>query len=221
MQPRSHDSPWKLKIAEAIALEEVLSVLAQTRPVFYSEADLQFTFAQTLTQLAPWVQCRLEVPSTRSDRRSEYLDLLCSGESTSTAIEFKYFTRRWQGQAHAEQYQLRSHAAADLARLHFVHDIVRLERLCRVTGANGLAIMLTNEPNMWTPPDPDKRTNDWAFRIHEGARLTGVLEWANGYAPNRGEIKGAYVATWQDYSVLDTTRSGRFRWLAIAVPAPN
>lgn len=194
-----------------------MRALGEVRRVFHSEADLQFAFAQQLTRIAPSVRCRLEVPHAREGRRNDYLDLLCLGEETSTAIEFKYFTRPWVGDADGEAYSLRAHAATDLARFYFVHDIKRLERATVGRESNGLAIMLTNEPRLWTAPTKGRRTNDWAFRIHEGSQLSGILEWGNGYAANRRELAGSYEARWQDFSTLDGGSGGRFRWLAIPV----
>jgi hypothetical protein len=201
-----------------VAVDKVMRSLAAVRPIFHSEADFQFAFAQVLSRLATSVRCRLEVPRAREGRRNEYLDLLCMGDETSTAIEFKYFTRPWVGEADGEAYSLRAHAATDLARLYFVHDIVRLERTPLGRESNGLAIMLTNEPRLWTAPTKRRRpTNDLAFRIHEGARLSGTLDWGNGYAANQRELSGSYEARWQDFSNLDERPGGRFRWLVMPV----
>jgi len=209
------------RVADVIALDEVMRSLASVRPLFHSEADLQFAFAQQLERLAPSLRCRLEVPRPREGRRSEYLDLVCWGPGVSTAIEFKYFTRPWTGEAKGEQYRLRAHAATDLARFYFVNDIVRLEREALIGGPNGLAIMLTNEPRLWAPPTKGRRTNDWAYRIHDASVLSGTLEWGNGYAANRRELAGAYEARWQDFSTVDDGPGGQFRWLAIPVKAPT
>lgn len=210
--------PPPVTIAGAVTVEDVMRSLASVRPLFHSEADFQFAFAQELSRLASSVQCRLEVPRAREGRRKEYLDLLCMGAETSTAIEFKYFTRPWVGEADGEAHNLRAHAATDLARLYFVHDIVRLERTPLGRNSNGLAIMLTNEPRLWTAPANGRRpTNDWAFRIHEGAHLSGTLDWGNGYGANQRELSGSYEARWHDFSDLDEQPGGRFRWLLMPV----
>jgi hypothetical protein len=206
-------------VAGQIALDDVIARLGRHRPVFHSEADLQHSFARLLWELAPDVHSRLEVPQ-RHLGRAEYPDLLCIGPSARTAIEFKYFTRRWTGAAcvPAENYALKGHAATDLARLHFVRDIARLERFCQRSGQNGLAIMVTNDPALWTPPGPGRRqTRDHAFRIHEGRKLTGTLLWAEGtYAPNTCALRGTYVLDWQPYSELDGA-GGEFRWVGVSV----
>ncbi|MFC7825817.1 hypothetical protein [Streptomyces sp. NPDC057375] len=189
------------------------------RPVFHSEADLQHGFARVLWEMAPEVESRLEVPQ-RTAGRAEYLDLLCIGPRARTAVEFKYFTRGWTGTAGtpAEDYVLKDHGATDLARLHFVRDIARLERFCSGPGQDGLALMVTNEPALWTPPPPGRRrTRDHEFRIHEGRELAGTLRWAEGaYEPNTCTLAGAYPLAWEPYSGQDGP-GGEFRWLAVHV----
>lgn len=205
-------------IAGEVPLERVMTALALKRPIFHSEADFQFSFAQAITALAPEMQCRLERPILNTDTgRTEYLDLLCSGADGETAIEFKYFTRGWKGVIGGEVFDLRAHAATDLLRLHFVHDIVRLERFG--SASSGLAVLLTNEPGLWTQSTRKSRDRD--FHLHEGRQLSGALLWANGtYAPNTRELRGEYALNWQDYSSLDDQRGGRFRYLAVEVAHP-
>jgi len=193
--------------------------LAATRPVFHSEADFQFAFGRALSQLQPEIHVRMEVPRRRRDTgRSEYLDLLALGPKGSTAIELKYPTAAWSGRLSVapgveEQFQLRSHAAMDLARLYFVHDIVRLEQAEVAT--HGLAILLTNARDLWQPRVGKKPTRDEAFRVHEGQRLAGQLTWGSGdYARNDHSLAGAYVMSWRDYSEPGGV-NGCFRWLGV------
>ncbi|WP_405953334.1 hypothetical protein OG588_40795 [Streptomyces prunicolor] len=211
-------------VAGRISLGDIIEQLRRHRPVFHSEADLQHSFARVLWELMPDVHSRLEVPQ-RLLGRSEYLDLLCIGPSARTAIEFKYFTRRWTGTAGtpAEEYAVKGHAATDLARLHFVRDIARLERFCRRSDQNGLAIMLTNDASLWTPPGSGrKQTRDRDFRIHQGRELAGTLLWAEGaYEPNTCTLRGAYPLEWEPYSELDGA-GGEFRYVAVSVsPVPD
>lgn len=91
-------------IAGQVPLKRVMTALALKRPIFHSEADFQFSFAQAITALAPQIQCRLERPILNTDTgRTEYLDLLCAGTDGETAIEFKYFTRGWKGELEARR----------------------------------------------------------------------------------------------------------------------
>ncbi|OEV30215.1 hypothetical protein AN219_12130 [Streptomyces nanshensis] len=206
-------------IAGCASLREVIAQLGRRRPVFHSEADLQHSFAQALWDMAPHVHSRLEVPQRGSDK-TEYLDLLCIGPEARTAIEFKYFTRRWTGTAGvpAEDYVLKAHGATDLARLHFVRDVVRLERFCNRSGQSGLALLLTNEAALWTPPASGRRrTRDHAFKLHHGSELSGTLLWADGaYKPNTCSLRGTYVLEWRPYSALEAP-GGEFRYLAVFV----
>ncbi|HZJ07358.1 MAG TPA: hypothetical protein VFD59_18120 [Nocardioidaceae bacterium] len=140
-------------IGNRLALTDVMVQLASVRPVFHSEADFQFAFAQTVGAMDPRMGLRLEVPTRDSEtRRAEYIDLVCIGDDV-TRIEFKYATRKWEGTDGVtdERFMLRDHAAMDLARHGFIHDVFRLERITTEPGAKGLAIMLTNSPSLWNP----------------------------------------------------------------------
>jgi len=212
-------------IAGEVPLTEVMARLQRDRPVFHSEADLQHSFARTLWELAPKIQSRLEVRQHAPDALgAEYLDLLCIGRPTRTAIEFKYRTAKWAGPAGSdqEQYALRSHSATDLARLGFVSDIARLERFAR-PDQNGLALLITNAPGLWTPPKQgSKPTRDRDFRIHQGRTLPNQLLWGGGdYKPNTQTLRGPYPLNWQPYSLQAGPR-GEFRYLAVFTdPQPD
>jgi hypothetical protein len=139
------------RIAGGLQLSELMRDLAEQRPVFHSEADLQFSLAWLAKQIAPDLSVRLEVPQGHG---REYLDVLLQEPGGyATAIELKYFTAKWVGNdpRTEEAFALRSHAADDLLRLHFVHDVTRLERFVRQPGysGNGLAILLSNHAALW------------------------------------------------------------------------
>jgi hypothetical protein len=208
-------------IAGQVALSEVLAVLAGVRPVFHSEADLQHAFARVLWELAPEVECRLEVRQASSDD-VEHLDLLCLGPLGRTAVEFKYVKRAWSGTVGAgplaERYALKSHGAPDLARRDFVFDVARLEKFCDRPDQNGLALLITNEPALWQEPKPSgKRSRDHEFRLHEGGELSGTLLWGGGDCQrNTRVLRGAYLLHWRPYS-LQPGAAGEFRYLALFV----
>ncbi|MFJ9892184.1 hypothetical protein ACIQPR_02520 [Streptomyces sp. NPDC091280] len=208
-------------IAGQASLDDVMTELSRRRPVFHSEADLQHSFARVLWELAPDVHSRLEVPQRRSGK-TEYLDLQCLGPERRTAIEFKYFTRGWSGKVGTpvEDYDLKAHGATDLARLHFVRDMARLERFCRRPDQNGLALMLSNEASLWTSPGSGRRrTRDHDFRIHHGRELAGTLLWAEGtYERNTCSLRGTYPLKWETYSEQGGA-GGEFRYLAVFVSA--
>lgn len=62
---------------------------------------------------------------------------------------------------------------------------------------------------------------DSAFRIHEGAVLSGLLDWgAGGRLKLPIELRGHYTVGWRDYSELPTPSSqgaAIFRYLALFV----
>jgi len=202
-------------IAGAVPLALVMETLSRERPVFHSEADFQFSFAQTVTALAPQVRCRLERPIFNSATgRTEYLDLLCFGDDGETAIEFKYFTRRWQGVVGGESFRLRGHSALDLLRLHFVHDIVRLEKFG--SSSSGIAVLLTNDPGLWN--ESPRKTRDREFHLHDGRQMGGTLLWADGsYPANTRKLRGTYALEWQHYWTVDEQPGGELRYLACEV----
>ncbi|QIG44167.1 hypothetical protein G5V58_16550 [Nocardioides anomalus] len=207
-------------IGNRLPLTDVMSRLAYARPVFHSEADFQFAFAQTVWSMDPDIKLRLEVPARNPlTRRAEYIDLVCIGDSV-TRVEFKYATRKWEGTDGItdELFLLRDHAAMDLARHGFVHDVFRLERLTADGDSNGLAIMLTNSPSLWNPGAATSR--DAAFRIDEGRTLTGELSWGtpdSPYPKNDRTLGGRYTAHWRDFS---TPVGSEFRWLGWTITSP-
>lgn len=192
-----------------------MTSLSARRPVFHSEADLQFAFAQAVVRLDPAIEVRLEV---RQADRAEYVDLACWKGGRRTLVEFKYATAGWTGRDPAgEEFVVRHHAAYDLARRYFIHDVHRLERFCAVQpDTDGIAIMLTNEPGLWKDSGrPAAR--DTNFRIHEDRTLTGRLVWGTGDSPRYDQVLGGtYTARWCDYSDVSGPK-GQFRWLALPV----
>ncbi|WFE40678.1 hypothetical protein [Micromonospora sp. WMMD998] len=210
-------------IAGAVPVTSVMAELRAERSLFHSEADFQHAFAWTVRRLDAGLRVRLEV----RPEQDEHLDLLCHGPAGRTAIEFKYFTARFNGvDPHTdEEYALRSHAAADVARRNFVFDIERLERFVRSGPArtNGLALLLTNAHGLWQAPTVDRPTRDREFRLHEGRRLAGILRWGvdgRYFPPNRRHLTGDYRLGWRDFTELPG-RNGRFRWLAVPVNAAD
>jgi hypothetical protein len=213
-------------IAGRLDVVEVVGRLSRQRAVFHSEADFQFAFAQTVATLDASVRVRLEVPKRTADRRT-YVDLACSVDAHTTLVEFKYVTRGWTGidGITDEPFALRAHAALDLARLHFIHDITRLEDWTQAEpNTDGIAIMLTNDSGLWQPPSSPPTTRDRAYRIHEGITITGDLTWGTPeepYTDNNRLVRGAYLTRWADYSHLDNGPGGRLRWLAIPITASH
>lgn len=207
------------RIAGDLELRTVMRSLAHRRPVFHSEADFQFSLAWLIGQLEPDLAVRLEVPQSSG---REYLDLLLrQPDGYATAVEVKYFMTAWSGTdaITGEHFNLRSHGADDVLRLNFIHDVTRLERFVSQPGyrGNGVAILLTNYSGLWTRSTRVKPPRDSAFRIHDGASLTGRLVWGTGDFPaNDRQLRGQYGVQWHDYSILGGAQ-GTFRWVGLEV----
>ncbi len=201
----------------------ILTGLAKVRPLFHSEADFQHALAWRIHELHPELSVRLECRPIHSE--SLYLDLWVRGTDSQLAIELKYAKREIETTIDGETYVLKNQAAQDIKRYDFVKDISRLERIVRAyPTASGYAVLLTNDSSYWTLSARESSI-DAAFRIHEGAILTGRLEWASnatvGTTKNRKiphTLSGVYTLSWNDYSLIPGHPvSGRFRYLLVRV----
>ncbi|MGY1726158.1 hypothetical protein ACI79J_04240 [Geodermatophilus sp. SYSU D01062] len=212
-------------IAGSLSLDDLVSGLAQVRDVFHSEADLQHALAWQAHLLDPKVEVRLE---TRPDPLvRERLDLLLSRPDLgrSTAIEIKYWKKRWSGTVKGEAFDLPNQGAHDIRRYDFVKDVSRVERFVATRpGWNGLVLLWSNDDLDWRAPTHLRPTGADAFRVHEGTVLTGERAWGPRAGPGtrRGREKpitlsGSYKLTWQDFSKFAPGPGGQMRLLAVEV----
>lgn len=168
-----------------------------------------------------------------------YVDLWLPG--LGAAIELKYRTQELECCAPSsdldpprERFSLTDQDARDHGRYDFLRDLTRLEWVLadRPDADRGMAVLLTNDPLYWRPPDPKKpKTYDAAFRLHEPPDgkprcLRGPMEWAKGVG---GAKKGkecpivlghSYTLDWQDYSLVEKPEDAKyraFRYLAVEV----
>jgi len=92
-------------VAGRVNLEETLAALAKRRPVFHSERDFQVALAWQVQIAGPDLNVYLET------RPAEGVHLDLAIESADhehyTAIELKYFTRRWIGRAGGQLFDLK------------------------------------------------------------------------------------------------------------------
>lgn len=196
-------------MADQFVVENVLTSLSERRPVFHSEADMQFAFAWTAKEIHPDVEVRLEThpePKVRLD-----LQLSWPASGNHVAIELKYMTRSWEGKVDGQWFALRSHGAQDVRCYDVVKDIERVERF--VTGKpgwTGYVVALSNDPHYWRPRMHTRKTNADAFRLCEGSRLSGSRAWGPlaGAGTSRGrrepiKLGGEYTLRWRPYSVLE------------------
>ena len=211
-----------------LEIDDVMSKLAQERPVFHSEADFQHAFAWCIHTTNPDLRVRLEYKPFPHE--SKYLDLWFSEiESGQTnfhvAVELKYYTRKLEVEHNGEWFALRDGQAHPPHRYDFLKDIQRLEKVHkeRREVRAGIAVLLTNDHLYWQPP---LRTNivDANFRIHAGRQVTGVMDWSKGAADgtkkNREEsicLSGSYEFKWQEYANFGGGCHGKFRYLAVRV----
>jgi hypothetical protein len=154
-----------------------------------------------------------------------HLDLCLSRPDLgrATALEIKYLRKGFDHTTKdGETYRLPVQAAQPLSRYDVVKDIVRIERVvAEVPGTNGLVFVLSHHPAIWTPPTQIRSTVDLAFRIHDGATVSGRLEWASRTGPgtSRGreaalDVGGSYTMHWRGFTKLPGRR-GLFRYPAI------
>jgi hypothetical protein len=206
-----------------IVISDVLTKLAQQRPLFHSEADFQHAFAWNIQQRLPHAAVRLERPILYNQKLI-YIDVWIQHNDTVLAVELKYKTRALSWTFEGEMFALRNQSAQDLGRYDFVKDLQRLEYVCVNTAhCSGYAILLTNDSAYWK--QQPKMSVDAAFRLHEGQELNGSMAW--GITASAGTMRkreasitllNNYLLSWQEYSRLDTTNM--FRYLVIPVAPP-
>ena len=202
-------------------LRSILSRLAQSRPVFHSEADFQHALAWECRQSAPDVPVRLEYRLPLDGPRT-YADLWLRDPDGPTYVELKYWTRRLDVEVDGERFGLTNQAAQDLSRYDFIRDLERVEGAVHAELARlGYVIALTNDSGYWSPPRPG--TVDAAFRLHDGRKLHGEFGWAPhaGAGTMRGRerplaVTGRYTCRWETYSQLGI-EGGEFRYLFVRV----
>lgn len=209
-------------MASADLITRTLHELAKSRAVFHSEADFQHAFAWELRHLTPDLSIRLEYKPPQIEARI-YLDIWASGKDTSYAIELKYKTRglRVEGD---EVFNLLNQSAQDVGRYDFLKDVQRLEQIVGAQPkAVGYAILLTNDTSYWNP-SKSKDTVDASFRIHQGKVVGGALGWGQGASQGTMrsrekpvELRGKYVMDWKDYSEINASTYGKFKYLLIKV----
>jgi len=199
-------------------LHGLMTRLANRRPIFHSERDMQLALGWLMQEAWPVVKVRLEY---RPTREREYIDIFRSTiDGRELFVELKYRTRALGATVGGEQFDLVDHSAHDHGCYDFLKDVERLERLVgHRPDASACCIILTNDWVYWTPSQRD--TNDACFRLHEGREIVGDLAWkaraSEGTTKGRDKVitlRGRYRATWTDYS---TVGNSTFRYLLLAI----
>jgi len=204
-----------------IDMNEMMSRLSKSRPVFHSEADLQHALAWEIHKHYSNCSIRLEIKPPYLKERI-YLDVWCVHGKEIIAIELKYKTRGLIVNVNEENFGLLNQSAQDIGRYDLIKDIQRLEQIVSSRSSIvGYAIFLTNDSAYWTIPRSNQ-TVDASFRIHDGRILTGELSWAPGASEgtmhgreDRLHVKGAYNLKWKDYSEISQKSYGKLRYLLV------
>ena len=198
-------------------IHDLMLGLSSEHPIFQSEADLQHALAWRIHTLDPNYRVRLEARVG-----GIYVDLWLP--DNRIAVELKFAKGDLETHYKGEKFCL-PQGAWDSTAHHFMHDIVRLEWLVG-TGEidTGFAVLLSNEPKIWTPPNPDLPNQFDAFRLHEEqpplAGQRNVADHATDKIKRSHPpvaLSGSYPVLWRPYSNLEGKGSGLFRYLAVEV----
>jgi hypothetical protein len=204
-------------------LDPVLRALAQRRPIFHSEADFQLALAWEIQTARSAASIRLEQRVLDSPRVN--LDILVVLDGLRFGLELKYLRAGTDVTVGGERFVLVV-GAPDLDRYDTVKDIVRLERLVNEQLVDaGAVVVLTNSSSLWQPSSTGRPTGYDAFRIHDGATLSGTLEWGltAGTGTRKGReaahlVAGIYQPRWQPFSRVGPGAAHEFRTLTLLVP---
>jgi hypothetical protein len=198
-----------------------MAVLSQQRPIFHSEADFQHALAWMLHVHHPHATVRLEHPFSLGEGQG-HIDLLATIGKERHAIELKYKTSVFHGVVKGEEFRLRNHAAQDICRYDILKDLARVERVtAEWKDTFGWVVFLTNDSSYWSKTGKGEAV-DAAFRLHDGAVLSGALDWkentSDGTTRNRTtpiKLLGQYLCEWRDYSEVKEGRNSRFCFLLL------
>ena len=201
-------------------IHSIMQGLAESRPIFHSEADFQFALSETIEALG--YETRLEFPSFRGETKRQDIWI----PEAETLIELKYKTQKLDIRNGSRSFALKYQSADDLGRYDFLKDIHRIERAARegIYARHGFAVMLTNDSLYWRPSLTGRRTGFDEFRLHEGRQITGTMVWGPTAGPGTRKgreepitLNGLYELYWQDYSDFGVIGHSRFRYLAVSV----
>lgn len=207
-----------------IDINRAIELLKEKRKCFVSEADFQLELAWILKDLYPDASVRCEyVPDFDT---SMHMDILVVKDGKWIPIELKYKTKGAILDVNQERYVLKNQAAKDIGCYLFLKDVQRIENIkenIEDRFSEGYSILLTNELSYCRPPRKKGCVYE-DFSLHEGNIITGELDWADGTSEgtkaNCSEIitlKGKYECHWSEYSKINDTAAGEFKYLLISI----
>ncbi|MBR9916753.1 hypothetical protein GYB29_03480 [bacterium] len=190
-------------------LENILTALADERPLFHSEADFQHALAWHIHENYTDAKVRLEYPAVGSKGRI-YLDIYVELGEKRIGIELKYKTKSYEAKIGDDLFKLKNQGAHDVARYDLSSDLMRLEGLLESEQIDyGYVVFLTNDLSYCNDTGRTGRMDE-DFRIHENNSLSGILRWAKHTSAgtmkgheNEIQLNGSYHCRWSFYSEGD------------------
>jgi len=138
-------------------IDKILACLANTRPVFHSEADFQHAFAWEIHSMYPDALIRLEYPFKLPETLGKiwHIDIFVVVNQYRYAIELKYATARTEFVWNDEEFNLRDQSAADLVCSSYCADIQRVTHVIQAhVAAPGFDNNRDHPPNFSTLTSP-------------------------------------------------------------------
>jgi len=198
----------------------ILKSLSKHRLLFHSEADFQHALAWEIRALRPELNVRLEVPLVDPVGT---IDLLVLDRQQRIGIELKFGRGPLACSPNGEAFRL-AESPPPVIRYEFLQDLERLEAWT-ASGflSQAFVLCLSNHPACWETQY--RPTTQDQVRFHDGKVLQGMI--GLDPRPRSGstfppiKLRAAYMCQWRDYSQVDTSRYGQFRFLLLAViPTP-
>ena len=161
-------------------LTEILLELKNERPVFHSEDDFKFSFANAIKARYPSYKIRLERPAiipmkfkndTIAEVRAPIDIVVIDDEGLEIPIELKYKTKSTSEKLQFENeiFDLANHGASDIGRVNFRKDIYRIEqyiKLSKKKSLKGFVIIITNEKDYFSDI-LNKKTLNSNYSFHD------------------------------------------------------
>ena len=202
-------------------IHKLMNTLAAERPIFHSRKDFHSSIVETLARIYPGCGVMAEYNHLADDQSQ--LNVWAPG--LTAEIRLRYATGYIRTRLQQESFALRHQGAQDRGRYSFLRDVERIERVVSEISKvrSGVAVLLTNDHLYWQPPTKINPV-DIDFRVHNGAILSGTLDWTEEASEGTKEsmdqpivLHGAYEMGWRSYSDLRSDKNSQFRYLAVEV----
>ncbi|GGA80215.1 hypothetical protein [Ornithinibacillus halotolerans] len=146
--------------------------------------------------------------------------LFASKGNEKIAIELRYKTALLRTIYKDNRIYLSDQRAQDVSRYDYLRDLSKMEEVVKQNPeVKGFTILLTNDHLYWSPPKKENPVDE-AFRIHDGATISGTLTWREeasfGTTLGREEpitFSNTYQMKWQPYVELGDDKNEEFRVL--------